>query len=246
MAKLIGKNMTVFAGGMDISGELNSVSLNRSTETPDVTGFGNPNYERLSNSLDDVEISFSGFYNNSPSSTGSLFDSLLGASSAYGFYQNGASYMGNGKEVIGYLSEYNIVGDVSAAIGVDANIVTTCPMLFANSLGLIQSASFNTSASASLTASFSGSTPSQYAVFRVLGLDRSNGNEQVTGCILTSSDGAALGWTTLYVFDAASGAGFWQISPSSAASSYRLFRYQFSGTSPFSACFVCVSGSIPD
>lgn len=67
MARIVAKNVSF---GIDsaagacvaLSGRFNSVALSWTAETPEVTGFGAVNRERLPDGLQDYEVTLNGFY----------------------------------------------------------------------------------------------------------------------------------------------------------------------------------------
>jgi hypothetical protein len=87
MPKIAARNASLYI--FDISGVChsmsaltNSITLDYSAETPDVTGFGNNAKERLAGGITDWTLSFDGFWSSGANETDALLFSLIGASEA--------------------------------------------------------------------------------------------------------------------------------------------------------------------
>lgn len=242
MARVLGRNLKVFAGARHISGRLNSVTSGLTGEPPEVTTFGEDNRTRLSDGLTDSEFSYAGFFDASASQIDETFNNILSSSVYYAFFTTGLS-PDRGREFGGVLTEYTIDGSVEGAAAVNGTVSGSSPVYFANSLGFIEISSASSGSFIGSEFNMAASAPSIYGAFRVYGLDRSNGDEEISACIQHSDDGNT--WATVYAFTGASTGSYMSYQTGTSASNYRRLKYELSGTSPFSACIMASTGSIP-
>ena len=243
MARIVARNAGIFAGGRNLTGRLNTAAFSLTAEAPDVTVFGDDDRERLSGGIKDAELSFSGFYDASGSQIGESLKDLLTGSTYYGFYyQSTGGASAPGREFGGVMTEYTLDESVEGAAAVSATVSGSSPIYLSLSLGNYALSGQNTTASTGDSVDFAGSTANQITVFRVMGLGRSNGNEEVSACFQHSANDSA--WTTACVFTTASSGSSIEYTVTCSASRYRRLRYKFSGTSPFSASIMASSGSL--
>ena len=128
MAKIIARNASFYledsaAASRAFSGFLNTITLTRSAETPDVTGFGEVNRQRMSGGLLDFEVDFTAFFATGANETDQVLSGILGGSTLFKFGPSGSSsgcilYTG-----CGILSEYNADFAVEGAATVSGKVI---------------------------------------------------------------------------------------------------------------------------
>ena len=128
MAKIFGRNASLYVEDStgacrSISGDLNQVTLSRSAEAPDVTGFGEDMRQRLSNSIKDWEISFNAFFNTSANTIDSILHGILGGSTMFTFGPSGSSSGCIMYSACGLLSEYSADFTVEGAATISGTLV---------------------------------------------------------------------------------------------------------------------------
>ena len=74
-----------------ISGYLNNISMSRSAEAPDITGFGEDNRQRLSNGIKDWELTFNAFFGVGASGIDEILNGILGGSTMLFFGPSGST-----------------------------------------------------------------------------------------------------------------------------------------------------------
>ena len=89
-----------------ISGYLNNISMSRSAEAPDITGFGEDNRQRLSNGIKDWELSFNAFFGTGASAIDEILNGILGGSTMLWFGPSGSTSSCTMYTACGVLTEY--------------------------------------------------------------------------------------------------------------------------------------------
>ena len=128
MAKIVGRNASLYledsaGASKSVSGDLNQVTLSRSAEAPDVTGFGEDMRQRLSNSIKDWEISFNAFFNTSASTIDEILHGILGGSTMFKFGPSGSTSTCIMYSACGLLSEYSADFTVEGAATISGTLV---------------------------------------------------------------------------------------------------------------------------
>lgn len=242
MSKISARNTLIFCGGYETSGRTNTATLNMSAEAPEITCFGSDNRERLSFGIKDAEMTFNGYFDASASKIDEVLASLLSGSTYYGLYHNRSSNA-PGREFGGVLTEYNIDESVEAAAAISATVSGSSPVFFTNIIGgLAELSAGNTNPFTAGSAQEGAASGSVIAVFRVIDIDRTAGDEELSASFQDSADGNT--WYTLYEFTAASSPGTEQhMTTSVSADAYRRFYVKFAGTASFTASAMMASGS---
>jgi len=88
MAKIAARNASFYVEDstgacQSISARTSSISISYTSETPEVTGFGDDNRQRLSNGIKDYEVSFEGYYDAAANQVDSVLSSILGGSTMF-------------------------------------------------------------------------------------------------------------------------------------------------------------------
>lgn len=236
MAKIHARNAGIFIGGRDISGRSNSATFTQNADAPDVTAFQDPNRERLSSGITDVELSVNGFFDAAASQVDALFSSLVTASAQIGFYPDTSGASKPGRETRGVLTEYGQEYSTDGAAATSVTISGCGTVFLVTSLG--HASVSDTSASVLPSVDFSGSAASNFGYLRILELDGTN--PEVSASLQHSNDDAS--FTTVIDFGTASAADVILSGSYTSASRYRRLRYILAGTSP-SAKLQATTGS---
>lgn len=96
MARIVGRNASLYiedstGASRSMSGLLNQITLTRSSDAPDVTGFGDDNRQRLSNGIKDFELTFQAFFSTGANEVDSVLSGILGGSSVFRFGPSGST-----------------------------------------------------------------------------------------------------------------------------------------------------------
>ena len=96
MARIVGRNASLYledsaAASRAMSGLLNTISLSRTAEAPDVTGFGDDNRQRLSSGIKDWELSFGAFFSTGANEVDVVLNGILGGSTLFKFGPSGST-----------------------------------------------------------------------------------------------------------------------------------------------------------
>lgn len=234
MAKVHARNVAVYGGARDISGRSNQATLTQNADTPDVTAFQDPNRERLSQGIRDIELTLSGWMDVAASQVDQVMSTLLNASAYWGLYPEGAgASKTGGREFIGILSEYSQDYATDAAAAISATVGASGAVTLTQSLGQITISSGT--ASTTLSVNNGASSTSALCFFRVLELDGTT--PDISACVQHSGDDVT--FTTAASFAAASSASqIFTTTISNGASQYRRIRYDLNGTSPSAKIFI--------
>lgn len=243
MGKIVARNAVVLAGARNITGRVSQATLNLSAEAPDVTTFGQDNRERLSDGIKDNEFTAGGFWDESASQIGELFNQIASGSTYYGFYYVSAVASSQGREFGGVLSDYTIDESVEGAAATSITVSGSSPSYVSKSLILVEAACAQ-GATLADSVDFSGSSQDSVFVFRVFGLDNGTGVEEIAACIQSADDDSS--FATKYVFTAASAGSTIEYSTGSL-DRYRRVRYNISGSdsNEVSASFLITCGNLP-
>lgn len=128
MARIVGRNATLYVEDStgacrSVSGYLNSISLGRSAEAPDVTGFGDDNRQRLSNGIKDWELSFNAFFSTGANEVDQVFNGILGGSTMMKFGPSGSTSGCILYTACGVVTEYSSDFTVEGAATVTGTIM---------------------------------------------------------------------------------------------------------------------------
>lgn len=128
MGKTVGRNASLYledssSACQSMSGLLNQITLNRSAEAPDVTGFGNDNRERLSNGIKDWELTFAAFFSTGANEVDQVLNGILGGSTLFKFGPTGSSSGCVMYTACGVLSEYSADFNVEGAATVSGTVM---------------------------------------------------------------------------------------------------------------------------
>lgn len=241
MAKISARNCGIFAGGRNLTTRLNAANLQLTAESPDVTVFGDDDRERLSNTIKDFELGFSGFYDVSASQIGESLNELLTGSAYYGFFFTGiGAACSLGREFGGVMSEYTIDSTVEGATAVSGTVSGSSPVYSAICLANETVSNSASGATTTCSVDFGGSSASQVSVLRVFSITT---GITFSACLQDSANDSS--FATVSVFSDVTTGSSWEIlSTAASAARYRRLRYLFTGTSPVSACFQASSGSL--
>lgn len=125
MAKIVARNASF---GLEdetgackpMGGHANSVTMSWTSETPDSTGFGSANRERMPNGLQDFEFSFAGFYDSASDKTEDVFGALGPGGSTRCIFGPSGSTAGTKYSGCTVLVDYSIEPTVEGALTISA------------------------------------------------------------------------------------------------------------------------------
>lgn len=243
MAKIVARNAEVFAKGIDISARTNAVAFSVTAEAPDVTCFKSDVRERLANGLKDAEFTGNAFFDAAASSVDELFNSLMTASTMYGFYPQAASSGRLGYEFGGITTEYSSDFGVPDAAAATYTVAASGDVIRGSSLGY-EYISGTDSASGYLdsgcSVDFSGSSGNAgKVIWRVFDL---TGTSACTSASYQHS-GDDSSFATLIDFDNTDSPNGVFTGSYSSASQYRRIKYEVTATGALTARMHGFSGS---
>lgn len=241
MAKYTARDVEMFADRFDLTGDHNQATLNRTTESPDVTSFQQQNRTRLPAGIRDISLQFNGFWNDAASGMGDIINELLAASAWYGLYPISASRGKVGFEQIGIMQEANINGDLPGPLMLSETITGCGGLYYGKSLGYeyVSWSSSGPSASEFTSIDESGSATNLLVTLRAIGFEG-----DIYGASFQHSTNNAV-WVTAVDFgDDLTAVNYFTASPLASASRYRRMRTLVDGDSP-SAVMHMFSGSLP-
>lgn len=128
MPKIAARNASLYlddSGGacQALSADLNQITLALSAESPDVTGFGEDNRQRLSNAIKDWELSFNAFFNTTGSRADQVLHGILGGSTMFQLGPAGSTTGCIKYAACGILTEYSTDYSVEGAATVSGTLV---------------------------------------------------------------------------------------------------------------------------
>ena len=128
MARIVGRNASLYledsaAASRAMSGLLNTISLSRTAEAPDVTGFGDDNRQRLSSGIKDWELSFGAFFSTGANEVDVVLNGILGGSTLFKFGPSGSTSTCVMYTACGVLTEYTADFSVEGAATVSGTIM---------------------------------------------------------------------------------------------------------------------------
>jgi hypothetical protein len=127
MSKIVGRNASLYLDDNSVcralAAQLSQITLTYSAEAPDVTGFGNDNRQRLSNSIKDWELTFNAFFSTGASEIAETLYDILGASTMFQFGPSGSTSGCTKYTACGILTEYASDFTVEGAATVSGTLV---------------------------------------------------------------------------------------------------------------------------
>jgi hypothetical protein len=172
MPKISCRNVRLFLGARDFSGQSNSATLDMPVETPEVTTFNSIAKERLAGGIYDVEANLDIFFGTGASESDATLYELTGSKMQVGFYPKGFGTSQMGYEFGGVLGKYNTKYATADAAAGSLTISGCNGAMKSKSLyyGTINAAG----TSNLVSVDFGGATASNYAVFRLQSLTGTN------------------------------------------------------------------------
>jgi len=112
----------VVLGGRNLSGDINTATLSRSAEAPEVTALGDNTRQRITGGLKDSAFSFAGFFNDNTGALEQQMDALLSTGSGvFGLFPHGStSPCCVGYEGVAIETEYSIESPVDGVVALSA------------------------------------------------------------------------------------------------------------------------------
>lgn len=243
MAKVTARDAAILAGGRDISGRTNTVTLTLSAEAPESTCFGNIMKERLSGGLLDYELAFGGFHDQSACQVAEGFDVLHGSSDWWGYYPNGATACKAGYEMVGIMTDHSVDNSVEGAAIFSGTVAGSAFLARTTSLG--DSTVSGTASTALGSVDFAATqTGTNWHFFRLFTLTGTNPAINASLQSASADDEAEFATETTFgiaTLGASSACQVWGASDT-GTKRYRRVALCASGTSPC-ATFMCSSGS---
>jgi len=105
-----------------MSGFLNTIALKRSSEAPDVTGFGDDNRQRLSNGIKDWELSFNAFFSTGANEVDQVLSGILGGSTLFKLGPSGSTSTCIMYSACGVLTDYSCDFSIAGAATVTGTV----------------------------------------------------------------------------------------------------------------------------
>lgn len=127
MAKIAARNASFYledstGACQALSARTSSISLSYTAETPEVTGFGDDNRQRLSNGIKDWELTFEGFYDAAAGQVDTVLSSILGGSTMFKMGPAGSATTCLMYSGCGILMDYSIDLGVEDAVTVSCTV----------------------------------------------------------------------------------------------------------------------------
>ena len=237
MARIVARNLNLYAGGRDISGRSNTATLTLTSEAPEVTVFGGRERERVHQGILDYELSMSGFYDGAACALDQTMSELVAASTWFGHYSEGCTASKKGKEMMGVMTNYSVEGTVGGG-ATYSSTVTGFSGLF--DVAVVAACTKNADETFASVDYGAANTGTNWHVFRIFTLTGTTPETTITLYHKPTEGGTA---STITAVTAVSSACYMFAASSGSCARFRYAAASVSGTS---ACvtFMVSSGSL--
>lgn len=128
MSRIAARNASIYiwdasGASRSISGWLNTVSLSRTAEAPDITGFGEDNRQRMHNGIKDWELTFNAFFGTGANEIDEVMSGILAGSTMFALGPSGSSASMIKYSACAILTEYTCDFTVEGAATVTGTLV---------------------------------------------------------------------------------------------------------------------------